>query len=99
MRWFGIPLLAAVVGACDAGSVTSGNLPDGGRDASAMDAAATDGPAGDSGGQSDAGTVPPAACTLPFGLVDVSHPTTVVGMGSHVCNQAALAAAVQKGGI
>ncbi len=48
-----------------------------------------------------AGVPPPAAtCTLPAQLVDTSTPTTVVGTGTAAsCTEAALDAAVAKGGI
>ena len=39
------------------------------------------------------------ACTPPIALKDVSSPTTIVGQGNHVCTEAAVAAAVHKGGI
>ncbi len=47
-----------------------------------------------------AGVPPPAAtCTLPAQLVDTSTPTTVVGTGTAAsCTEAALDAAVAKGG-
>jgi hypothetical protein len=48
----------------------------------------------------DAPSLPPSlACNLPFGPVDTSAPTTVVGQGGQACDEAALAAAVAKGGI
>ncbi len=47
----------------------------------------------------DAPSLPPdLSCTLPFGPVDTSTPTTVVGQGGQACNEASLVAAVAKGG-
>ena len=52
------------------------------------------------GGDIDAGVVSAApTCALPFGPVDVSSPTTVVGAGATSCDATSLAAAVTKGGI
>ncbi len=48
----------------------------------------------------DAPAIPASlACSPPFGLADVSKPTTIVGSGTGGCTAAALAAAVKKGGI
>src|SRR5262249_25664388 len=43
---------------------------------------------------------PPAACTVPIQPADVSNPTSVVGTGTAAsCTEAALAAAIAKGGV
>ncbi len=50
----------------------------------------------------DGGAVPPpaAVCTAPIQAADVSNPTTVVGTGSAAsCTEAALSAALTKGGV
>jgi hypothetical protein len=106
------PLLTvALVVACGSSGSSSGS-PDSGSDTGnpmgPMDAAAgTDAGGGDDSGgnpppDADASSVPPpsATCTAPIGAADVSHPTTVVGTGTATsCTEAALSAALMKGGI
>jgi predicted outer membrane repeat protein len=57
----------------------------------------TDGASGSTDGET---TKPAATCTSPIPLVDVTHPTTVVGTGTATsCTESALDAAVAKAGI
>ncbi|HEX3770200.1 MAG TPA: hypothetical protein VHV30_05020, partial [Polyangiaceae bacterium] len=98
----------------DGGIVASGDDTSPGSDAAAGDdatAATSDSGSptstGDAGGPDvaapplvDAGPPPAVVCTTAVGLADTSHPATVVGMGdAGSCTQAALQAAVTKGGV
>jgi hypothetical protein len=48
----------------------------------------------------DAPSIPSAlACSIPIAPADVSHPTTIVGAGTHVCDEASLRAAISAGGV
>ncbi|MGO8996374.1 MAG: choice-of-anchor Q domain-containing protein [Polyangiaceae bacterium] len=106
-------LVAAACGSSS--SKEGGGAPDGsasdGSGSSSGGSSSGGGPSDDGGGGTSDATslgnpdvqVPPIpsslACTLPFGAVDTSTPTTVVGQGGQACNEASLAAAVAKGGI
>ncbi len=88
-----------------------GGSGSGGGDGAASHEAGASGDAGNTGDSSGGGSPPPdvdgggvappaAICTPPIGAADVSHPTTVVGTGTAAsCTEAALAAALTKGGI
>lgn len=88
------------------GSCTSGASADRAADSGAPDGgdvmAVTDGGATDTGTPWDGGVppLPGAKCVSPVALVDVTTPATVVGTGTPAsCTEAALRAAVTKGGI
>ncbi|HTB72137.1 MAG TPA: choice-of-anchor Q domain-containing protein [Polyangiaceae bacterium] len=82
-------------GGSDGSSATMQGGGDGGADAGL--GAPTD---ASPPGLIDAPSVPAAlACSPPFGAADTSTPTTVVGNGSGGCTEAALVAAVEKGGV
>ncbi len=100
--------LLAFAAAC--GSSGSSGSSKGSPD-SGSDSGMPSGP-GDGGGTTDTGggmpppnvdgSVPPPAaiCTAPVGAADVSNPTTVVGTGTAAsCTEAALSAALTKGGV
>ncbi|MGH7272316.1 MAG: hypothetical protein ACREJ3_17955, partial [Polyangiaceae bacterium] len=96
--------VASSASSADAGSSgdAAGLLAeDGGHDGNAapLDGAAA-APTDGSSGLIDAPSIPATlACVLPFGAADTSAPATVVGNGTTGCTEAALAAAVQKGGV
>jgi hypothetical protein len=88
-------------GASNGGASNGGASNGGASNGGASNGGASNGGASSGGASSGgAGGGPPVlACKLPFGAGDVSIPTTVVGQGTHVCNEAALSAAVKKGGV
>jgi len=100
-------LAFAVASACSGGGSGTHNGPDGSAGPRAdgggrgSDGAGGSHPDGSFPG-SDAGPPPPPAktCADPVAMADVSHPTTVVGSGTkESCTEAALDAAVAKGGV
>ena len=106
-----IPLLTVALAAACGSSGSSGSSrggPDSGSDGGIPSGPGDGGGGGttDTGGGTpppnvDGSVPPPAAiCTAPLGAADVSNPTTVVGTGTAAsCTEAALSAALTKGGI
>ena len=103
-----IPLLAVALAAgCGSSSSSNGSPGAGDGGGAPDDAGGSPVDASDAGGGTpppdvDGGGVPPpvAICTAPIGAADVSQPTTVVGTGTAAsCTEAALSAALTKGGI
>ncbi len=89
------------------GSGTSGSSGSGTSGGSSSGDAGGAGPDGSGGGDAarppdvDASAIPPpsATCTAPIAAVDTSTPTTIVGTGTAAsCTEAALVAALAKGG-
>jgi hypothetical protein len=110
MRTFYVVLALAAVGACGGGGSGSHDGPDGSTGSGSegggalpgRDAAGSSGKDATGSPGSDAAPPPPPAqtCTEPAPLVDVSHPTSIVGNGTAAsCTENALDAAVAKGGI
>jgi hypothetical protein len=108
------PVFVVVLsGGCGSSSSASKSQDGGGGDDVAIRTGDDDGSGGEAGGQGggEAGTPPPdvdgggvapptAVCTAPFQAADVSSPTTVVGTGTAAsCTEAALSAALTKGGV
>jgi hypothetical protein len=106
-----IPLLAVALAAGCGSSDSSKSSSDGGSDGGSPVEGGAPGDssvdASDAGGGTpppdvDGSSVPPpsAICTAPIGAADVSQPTTVVGTGTAAsCTEAALSAALTKGGV
>jgi hypothetical protein len=102
--------LLAVALAVNCGSSGSSDSSNGSADAGNGGNTIGPGDAGAGGGEGggtpppevDGSSVPPPAtiCTAPIGAADVSNPTTVVGTGTAAsCTEAALSAALAKGGV
>jgi hypothetical protein len=81
-------------GTAAGGATGAGGAGSGGRGAGAGGATGAGGSG--AGGQGMTATGP---CAPPAGLFDVSNPTTVVGTGAGTCTEAALTAAIAKGGV
>ena len=106
--WLVVPVV--LLSACSGHSSSNGASADGGgsgHGSSSGGSGSSHGSGSGSGltfdaGHGDAKAPPPpaATCTLPAQPVDTSKPTTVVGTGTAAsCTEAALGAAVAKGGI
>ena len=105
----GASLALALSAVACGGNGSSGS--DGGSTSTAGSGGTTSGSGGSSGGTGgntmtdtfggggSGGNMPVAVCDAPFGPVDTSQPTTVVGTGTGTCTEEALDAAIAKGGI
>lgn len=108
-----VPFMTAIVfAACSDGtsSNSTSNAGAGGSGATGSSSSGTNsgGQGGETSGSSSgsagsgggSGNLPPAVCTPPVNLVDVSNPKTVVGTGTpESCTEAAFSQAITAGGI
>ncbi len=102
------PVFLVACGGSDGGDVpgddgavdTNTSVDAAGTDTTGTDAAGTDASGTDANVDTGPITPPSATCTAPVAAVDTSKPTTVVGSGNAAsCTEAALTAAIAKGGI
>ena len=94
-------VLLAACGDDDSSPKGSGS-PDGGSSGSASGGPTDPGKSGDGGAlPTDPGAVPPPAptCAPPVTASDVSAPATTLGANGTACDEAALQAAIDKGGV
>lgn len=90
----------SVPAAVGGGSVAGSSHGVGGSNAPGGSGASGVGGRGAAGSSDSSSARPPALCTSPLGLADISKPTTVVGTGTPgSCTEAALRTAVSQGGV
>jgi len=96
--WLVVPVL--VVAACSGHSSSNGASVDAGRGGSGSGSGSGGGLTFDAGHDGKTPSPPAATCALPAPPVDTTTPATVVGTGTPAsCTEAALDAAVAKGGV